>query len=224
MAAAILQGEIQVMPSYFFHGQTPEARRRVLPGYPKNFVFKSYDEYKQYFVGDRIICLLCGKHYRALGNHLRVSHETDIEDYKEKYGILWTKSLLCNDSHEIQSNNTKERIANGEFIPRDIEERRKQAVFARSHKKKKRNLLTHRLSSQKNIEQYNILQKRVSEMTKVKEEPKRKEYPSHIKSFIESYAKKDSIPWNKGKKTSEETKKKQSISAQMRHSLIKEFK
>jgi hypothetical protein len=137
---------------------------------------------------------------------------------------LWTKSLLCNDSHEIQSNNTKERIANGEFIPRDIEERRKQAVFARSHKKKKRNLLTHRLSSQKNIEQYNILQKRVSEMTKVKEEPKRKEYPSHIKSFIESYAKKDSIPWNKGKKTSEETKKKQSISAQMRHSLIKEFK
>ena len=212
------------MPPYFFHGQTPEARRRVLPGYPKNFVFKSYDEYKQYFVGDRIICLLCGKEYRALGNHLRISHETDIEDYKKKYGILWTKSLLCNDSHEIQSRNTKERIANGEFIPADIEGRRKQAVFARRHKKKKRNLLTHRLSSQKNIEQYNILQKRVSEMTKVKEGPKRKEYPSHIKSFIESYAKKDSIPWNKGKKTSEETKRKQSRSAKMRHSLIKEFK
>ena len=212
------------MPSYFFHGQTPEARRRVLPGYPKNFVFKSYDEYKQYFVGDRIICLLCGKHYRALGNHLRVSHEVEIEDYKKKYGILWTKSLACNELHEIQSDRAKERIANGELIPKDIEGRRKQAVFARSHKKKKRNLLTHRLSSQKNIEQYNILQKRVSEMTKVKEGPKRKEYPSHIKSFIESYAKKDSIPWNKGKKTSEETKKKQSISAQMRHSLIKEFK
>jgi hypothetical protein len=212
------------MPPYFFHGQTPESRRRVLPGYPKNFVFNSYDEYKQYFVGDRIICLLCGKEYRALGNHLRISHETDIEDYKKKYGILWTKSLLCNDSHEIQSSNTKERIANGEFIPADIEGRRKQAVFARSHKKKKRNLLTHRLSSQKNIEQYNILQKRVSEMTKVKEEPKRKEHPPHIKSFIEGYGKKGVVAWNKGKKTSEETKKKQSISAQMRHSFIKEFK
>ena len=91
-------------------------------------------------------------------------------------------------------------------------------------KKKKRNLLTHRLSSQKNIEQYNILQKRVSEMTKVKEEPKRKEHPSHIKSFIESYGKNGVVAWNKGKKTSEETKKKQSISGKMRHSFIKEFK
>jgi len=212
------------MAPYFFHGQTPESRRRVLPGYPKNFVFKSYDEYKQYFVGDRIICLLCGKEYRALGNHLRISHETDIEDYKKKYGILWTKSLLCNDSHEIQSRNTKERIANGEFIPADIEGRRKQAVFARRHKKKKRNLLTHRLSSQKNIEQYNILQKRVSEMTKVKEEPKKKDHPPHIKSFIERYAKKGVVARNKGKKTSEETKKKMSESAKMRHSFIEEFK
>ena len=43
------------MPPYFYHGKNPEARRRVLPGYPKDFVFKDYDEYKQYFVGDRII-------------------------------------------------------------------------------------------------------------------------------------------------------------------------
>ena len=212
------------MPPYFYHGKNPEARRRVLPGYPKDFVFKDYDEYKQYFVGDRIICLLCGKHYRALGNHLRVSHEVDIDDYKKNYGILWTKSLACNELHEIQSDRAKERIANGELIPKDIEGRRKQAVFARSHKKKKRNLLTHRLSSQKNIEQYNILQKRVSEMTKVKEEPIRKEHPPHIKSFIESYAKKGVVARNKGKKMSEETKKKMSESAQIRHSLIKEFK
>ena len=211
------------MPSYFFHGQTPEARRRVLPGYPKNFVFKSYDEYKQYFVGDRIICLLCGKHYRALGNHLRVSHETDIEDYKEKYGILWTKSLLCNDSHKGQSDRAKKRIANGELIPQTIEGRRKQGAFARSHKKKKRNLLTHKLSSQKNIEQYNILQKRVSEMTKAKEEPKRKEHPSHIKSFIENYAKRGQSPWNKGKKMPSEQVKKLSEFRKAHHARVKEM-
>jgi len=61
-------------------------------------------------------------------------------------------------------------------------------------------------------------------MTKVKEEPKRKEHPPHIKSFIENYAKKGVVARNKGKKMSEETKKKMSESAQMRHSLIKEFK
>ena len=212
------------MAPYFFHGQTPESRRRVLPGYPKNFVFKSYDEYKQYFVGDRIICLLCGKEYRALGNHLRISHETDIEDYKKKYGILWTKSLLCNDSHEIQSNNTKERIANGEFIPADIEGRRKQAVFARRHKKKKRNLLTHKLSSQKNLEKYNILQKHMSEITKAKEEePKRKEHPPHIKSFIENYAKGGQAPWNKGRKLPLEQIKKMSEARKAHHMRVKEM-
>ena len=137
---------------------------------------------------------------------------------------MWTKSLLCNDTHEITSDIAKERIANGELIPKDIEERRKQAVFARNHKRKKRNLPTHRLSSQKNLEQYNILQKRVSEMTKVKEEPKKKDHPPHIKSFIERYAKKGVVARNKGKKMSEETRKKQSISAKMRHSFIKEFK
>ena len=110
------------MPPYFYHGKNPEARRRVLPGYPKDFVFKDYDEYKQYFVGDRIICLLCGKHYRALGNHLRVSHEVDIDDYKKNYGILWGKSLTCNELHEKQSDHAKERIANGELVPRLLKE------------------------------------------------------------------------------------------------------
>ena len=42
--------------------------------------------------------------------------------------------------------------------------------------------------------------------------------------YIESYAKKGVVARNKGKKMSEETKKKMSESAKMRHSLIKEFK
>ena len=214
------------MPSYFFHGQTPEARRRVLPGYPKNFVFKSYDEYKQYFVGDRIVCLLCGKHYRALGNHLRVSHEVEIEDYKKKYGILWTKSLACNELHEIQSDRAKERIANGELIPKDIEGRRKQGILARKQiVRRKRNLPLHAVSSNLNLGEYNIIQKRFNQGVKEKKElPKKKDHPPHIKSFIESYAKKGVVARNKGKKMSEETKKKMSESAQIRHSLIKEFK
>ena len=208
------------MPPYFFHGQTPESRRRVLPGYPKDFVFKDYNEYKQYFVGDRIICLLCGKHYRTLGNHLRVSHEVEIEDYKKKYGILWTKSLACNELHKIHSDHTKERIANGELIPKDIEGRRKQGMLARKQiVRRKRNLPLHAVSSNLNLAEYNIIQKRFNQEVKEK-----KDYPPHVKSFIESYAKKGDIPWNKGKKTSEEARKKMSESAQMRHSFIKEFK
>ena len=211
------------MPSPFASEKNKEARRRVLPGYPKDFVFKNYDEYKEYFFGDRIICLLCGKHYKAIGNHVQCIHEITVEDYKKKYGILWGKSLTCDDTHEIMSKNTKERIANGEFIPVDIEERRKQGVFARSHKRKKRNLPAHKSSSQKNLEKYNILQKRMSEITKAKEEePKRKEHPPHIKSFIENYSKKGQAPWNKGRKLPLEQIKKMSEARKAHHSRLKD--
>ena len=158
------------MPSPFASQKNKEARRRVMPGYPKDFVFKNYDEYKKYFVGDSIICLLCGKHYRALGNHLRVSHETGIENYKKKYGILWTKSLLCNDLHEKQSDRAKERINNGEFIPADIEGRRKQGMFARKYiKKGRRNLPLHKVYVKENIKEYNLLRGYTGEVTKKRE-------------------------------------------------------
>ncbi len=216
------------MPSYFYHGKTPEARRRVLPGYPKNFVFKSYDEYKQYFVGDRIICLLCGKHYRAIGNHLRVSHETDIEDYKKKYGILWTKSLLCNDLHEKQSDRANERIANGEFLPNDIEERRKQAVFARSHiKKRRRNLPLHAVSSALNVAKYNVLQGRTGEISREKEANQSKRGSSEfkkkmaerpqVKAFIEKYKN-----YWKGRKQSKEHIRKRAEAVKAYHIKLKD--
>ena len=216
------------MPPYFFHGQTPEARRRVLPGYPKNFVFKSYDEYKQYFVGDRIICLLCGKHYRALGNHLRVSHETDIEDYKKKYGIFWTKALTCNDLHEEQSDRAKERIANGELIPQTIEGRRKQGIFARSYiKKRRRNLPLHAVSSALNVAKYNILQGRTGEIARAREANQSKRGTSEfkkkmaerpqVKAFIEKYKN-----YWKGRKQSEEHVRKRAEAVKAYHIKLKD--
>jgi len=219
------------MPPYFFHGKTPEARRRVLPGYPKNFVFKNYDEYKQYFIGDRIICLLCGKHYRALGNHLRVSHEVDIDDYKKNYGILWTKSLACNELHEIQSDRAKERIANGELIPKDIEGRRKQGMFARKYIKRRnrRNLPLHKAASIENIKNYNVLHGRTGEITRAREASQSKkgtlefkkkmaERPQ-VKDFIEKYKN-----YWKGRKQSKEHIRKRAEAVKAYHIKLKEEK
>jgi len=216
------------MPPYFYHGKNPEARRRVLPGYPKDFVFKDYDEYKQYFVGDRVICLLCGKHYRALGNHLRVSHEVDIDDYKKKYGILWTKSLMCNDLHKIKSDHAKERIANGEFIPVDIEERRKQGMFARKHiKRRRRNLPLHAVSSALNVAKYNIPRGRTGEITRAREANQSKrgtpEFKKkmvgrpQVKAFIEKYKN-----YWKGRKQSEEHIRKRAEAVKAYHIKLKD--
>jgi len=218
------------MPPYFYHGKNPEARRRVLPGYPKNFVFKDYDEYKQYFVGDRIICLLCGKEYRALGNHLRISHKTDIEGYKKKYGILWGKSLTCNDLRKDQSDITKERIANGEFLPTSIEARRKQGILARKHIKirgRRRNLPLHAVSSALNVAKYNIPRGRTGEITKAREANRSKrgtpEFKKkmadrpQVKAFIEKYKN-----YWKGRKQSEEHVRKRAEAVKAYHIKLKD--
>ena len=216
------------MPNYFKNGTTPEERRRVLPGYPKDFVFKNYEEYKQYFVGDRITCLLCGKHYRSLGNHLKISHETTMEDYKKKYGILWRKSLICNDLKEVRSDKAKERIANGELIPQTLEGRRKQGVLARkSIVKRRRNLLLHKVSSQDNIKKYNELHGFDGEKTRIKKENQTKWGTEEFKKVMANrpqcniFAKKYKL-YKKGKKESEETKRKKSEAMKAYHKKLKE--
>ena len=216
------------MPNFFKNGSTPEERRKVLPGYPKDLVFKNYEEYKQYFVGDRIICLLCGKHYRSLGNHLRVSHETTVEDYKKKYGILWRKSLICNEYYEIRSKEAKKTIANGKLIPQTLEGRRKQAELARkSIVKRRRNLLLHKVSSQDNIKKYNELHGFDGEKTRIKKENQTKWGTEEFKKVMANrpqcnlFAEEYKNYW-KGKKQSEDHKRKKSEAMKAYHKKLKE--
>ena len=216
------------MPNYFKNGTTPEERRRVLPGYPKDFVFKNYEEYKQYFVGDRITCLLCGKHYRSLGNHLKISHETTMEDYKKKYGILWRKSLICNEYYEIRSKEAKKTIANGKLIPQTLEGRRKQAELARkSIVKRRRNLLLHKVSSQDNIKKYNELHGFDGEKTRIKKENQTKWGTEEFKKVMANrpqcnlFAERYKNYW-KGKKQSEDHKRKKSEAMKAYHIKLKE--
>jgi len=217
------------MPNFFKNGSTPEERRKVLPGYPKDFVFKNYEEYKQYFVGDRITCLLCGKHYRSLGNHLRVSHETTIEDYKKKYGILWGKSLICNEYYEIRSKEAKKTIANGKLIPQTLEGRRKLAELARKYKRKPRDFKLHTVSSQDNIKKYNELHGFDGEKTKIKKQNQTKWGTEEFKKVMANrpqcnlFAKKYKL-YKKGKKESEETKRKKSEAMKAYHKKLKENK
>jgi|TARA_R110000744_G_scaffold189530_1_gene308640 hypothetical protein len=216
------------MPSPFASRKNKEARRRVLPGYPKDFVFKDFDEYKQYFVGGRIICLLCGKHYRAIGNHVQWIHETTIDDYKRKYGILWGKSLMCNETHEIQSDRAKERISNGELIPTDIEGRRKQGMFARSYiKKRRRDLPLHAVSSALNVAKYNIPRGRTGEITKAREENRTKRGTPEFKKIMagrpqaQAFIEKYKNYW-KGRKQSKEHIRKRSEALKAYHIKLKD--
>ena len=101
-----------IMPSQF---KTAEERHKVLPGYPKKFIFSDLPALRKYLSGDKITCLLCGKQYKSLGAHLAQLHKMKVDDYKEMYGIPWTNSLAGNATKRNYGKHVKKRIADGEM-------------------------------------------------------------------------------------------------------------
>lgn len=98
------------------------ARRRVLPGFPvERPPFDSPQEVYDYLNGvgeyeapdGRIVCLLCGKNYRALGAHLSRIHEVDVDEYRKRYGLPWTVGVASPDCRERYGAATRDRIDNG---------------------------------------------------------------------------------------------------------------
>lgn len=93
-------------------------RRRVLCGFPREVVFKSYEELDEYLNGDEqyLQCLLCGKQYRLLSGHLRQTHDISDNEYKRIYGIPYTRGLACKDLRDIQRDNCNaKRLINARF-------------------------------------------------------------------------------------------------------------
>lgn len=45
----------------------------------------------------KIICHVCGKSFKVIGDHVRLTHHMTIKEYKEEFGI-------CNNTHLTESN------------------------------------------------------------------------------------------------------------------------
>ena len=88
-------------------------RRKVLKGFPWEGKFETKEEVYDYFSGDRIQCLLCGKWFKRLPTHLKAIHEMTSDEYKEMYGLPWKRGL-CSKDHSLKlSENLKKRHTNG---------------------------------------------------------------------------------------------------------------
>lgn len=83
-------------------------RRKALPGFPIPPHDMSDEEIRKYFGNDKVECLLCGRRFLRLGQHLSI-HEITDEQYKIRYGLPFGSSLLSYD----------ERIRHGEIAGRD---------------------------------------------------------------------------------------------------------
>lgn len=95
--------------------QRRAARRRVLPGFPKDEKFTTPEALAAYFAHDAIACLLCGKSYKKLGNHLLAIHQMDTDAYRAQFGIPWTYGVLCLDSRARYEAVARRRLAAGEM-------------------------------------------------------------------------------------------------------------
>ena len=87
-------------------------KRNTRPGYPVEIAFKTKKEIDEYLSEDRITCLLCGRKYKGLGNHIQI-HGYTVDAYKIKYGLPFQRGLTCPSSVELNSSILKKRLAAG---------------------------------------------------------------------------------------------------------------
>jgi hypothetical protein len=88
-------------------------RRKKQPGYPIEARHLTLAEIRDYFSGDRIVCLMCGRAMRSLHAHLGKIHGITAEYYRTMYGLPWRTGLSCGETRDICSDITKRRIEDG---------------------------------------------------------------------------------------------------------------
>lgn len=68
-------------------------RRRAAEGFPTPARPFTLAEVRDYFAGERITCLLCGRDKLRLAIHLPKIHGVSEDEYREMYGLPWRRGL-----------------------------------------------------------------------------------------------------------------------------------
>ena len=74
---------------------------------------KTKADVEDYFDGDRIECLICGKWFKSLATHIVRIHGVTVDEYKIKFNLPWGRGLVANETRDNCSNAIKKRIAEG---------------------------------------------------------------------------------------------------------------
>ncbi len=101
---------------------------KCLPGFPCEGRFQTKEEVDEYFSHEKIQCLLCGRWFRNLPTHLRLSHDEDVESYRATYGLPWRRGLSGTESRNLRSEQLKKRIEDGfksPIIHKNVNRKRK---------------------------------------------------------------------------------------------------
>lgn len=108
--------------------QRATTRRKVLPGYPVEIPFQSIEEVREYFSGDYIDCLICGRTFKALARHLEKIHGVTCDEYRSAYKIPWTYGLISEQARQLASKVMKKRMEEGYKPPEQRGSAHKQMI------------------------------------------------------------------------------------------------
>ncbi len=87
------------------------------PGFPWKGKFRTKEEVEAYFATDKIECLLCGKWFKVIGGaHLIRAHGITGDEYKEMFGLPWSRGLVGKLSREKSSVRMKGEWADGKMV------------------------------------------------------------------------------------------------------------
>ena len=89
----------------------------VIKQYPWRGKFRTKTEIDAYLAGNKVQCLLFGKLFKALPQHLEKTHEITADDYREQYGLPWKRGLCGVGTSEKLSKNMLERRIQGFRAP-----------------------------------------------------------------------------------------------------------
>lgn len=86
-----------------------------LPGFPVAVPCPGPREAKLYFAQPRLTCLLCGKTYALLPNHLTDTHGVTPDEYRAAYRLPWTAGLAGATVIQKKSAALIAKLADAEF-------------------------------------------------------------------------------------------------------------
>ena len=75
--------------------------------------FETKEEVDEYFSGEKIECLECGKMFFSLGNHITRIHHISVDEYKTKYGLPATRGLAGTIAYKNYSDHVKDLMERG---------------------------------------------------------------------------------------------------------------
>jgi ROS/MUCR transcriptional regulator protein len=95
--------------------------------------FRNRDQIEQYFSGVAIQCLLCRRTFQRLAGHLMAKHEMSADDYRERFGLPWSRGLISSTS-ATNAGWSEERKEQARFAAS------KSRFFERAHLTKRRDV------------------------------------------------------------------------------------